>query len=291
MRLNGPELWSDELVWPDRSDHKHKRGRLQVISGPAGATGAARLAALSGQRAGAGVVTLIAERDAMAELAASNLSVMTKNYKDVDDLIERSSQADAIVLGPAAGLGGQTRQNVLLLLRHERKLVLDADALSVFVDDPRSLTDALHKDVILTPHEGEFKRVFPTILEREANRLDAVRKAAEIAGCTVILKGADTVIGAPDGRVRVNVHASPFLATAGSGDVLTGIAGGLMAMGLAPFRCSKRCGLDAWRCILTPWSGLIAEDLIAALPEVLSDLLPVRPPGRATWIRKVIRTT
>ena len=270
--LNGPEEWGEELPWPGQVSHKHARGHLGVFSGKAGSTGAARLAALAGLRNGAGLVTLFADAKAILELAASNLSIMIREAGDPASLGERARDLSAMVIGPASGVNVDTRQHVLSLLRAGVNLVIDADALTVFSDDPKALTDTLHSGCVLTPHKGEFDRVFPGLLEMVPNRMEAVRQAAERSGCTVLLKGADTVIGAPGGILRVNKHASPWLATAGSGDVLAGMIGALMAQGVDGFTAACAASWMHGDIALRHGPGLIAEDLIEGIPEMLRDL-------------------
>lgn len=270
--LNTPELWADDLPWPGRQSHKHARGRLFVVAGPAGATGAARLAARAGLRSGAGVVTIMGQVDAIPEMAASSLAVMTRAYHGGADLRGQLERASACVIGPAAGLTDYTRAHVLALLSMDIPLVLDADALSVFEAAPHVLLDALHENCVLTPHVGEFNRLFPGVLTESENRMEAVRKAADRAECVVLLKGADTVIADPGGAVRVNVHSSPFLATAGSGDVLAGIVGGWLAQGVSSFDAASAASWMHGEASLSLGAGMIAEDLTECLPEAMGVL-------------------
>ncbi len=269
---NGPELWLDRLPWPGRGSHKADRGRLVVVSGPAWTTGAARLSARAGLRAGAGLVTLLSPPDALAVNAAHLEAVMLQPFADAEALGEAAKDAQAAVIGPAAGVGAATRANLLALAATKAALVVDADALTSFRDAPEDLFAALAPDDVLTPHPGEFERVFPGLLKASPERIAAARIAAERAGAVVLLKGSDTVIAAPDGRAVVNTNAAPWLATAGSGDVLAGVIAGLRAQGMDSFGAA--CA-GAWMHAEAGRSfgpGLISEDLPGLLPAVLAAL-------------------
>ncbi len=193
-------------------------------------------------------------------------------FESDQDLRLVAEEMDSVVIGPAAGLTEATRRNTLALTRTGAALVIDADAITVFRDDPGELFSALDMDDVLTPHVGEFDRIFPGYLASAPERISAVRRAARKAGAIVLLKGADTVIAHPDGRAAINGHGSPWLATAGSGDVLAGVIAGLMAQGMDSFDAA--CA-GAW--IHTEAGdlhgpGLIAEDLPGLLPRVLKRL-------------------
>jgi hydroxyethylthiazole kinase-like uncharacterized protein yjeF len=162
--------------------------------------------------------------------------------------------------------------NVEALARSGRRLVLDADALTVFAGEADRLRGIVKAPAVLTPHVGEFERLFPGVLEKAKTRIDAARFAAERAGCVVLLKGADTVLAAPDGRAMVNTHASPFLATAGAGDVLAGIVGGLLAQGLDPFDAACAGAWIHGDAGLRAGPGLTSEDLDEALRKVIANL-------------------
>lgn len=269
---NSPALWAASLRWPDAASHKHQRGRLAVVTGGVGSTGAARLAAQSGLRAGAGLVTLLCPPSALAVAAASVTAVMTASFAGQGELLALSEKATAVVIGPAAGVTPTTRANVEALAKAGRALVLDADALTVFAGQADTLRAVLTAPAVLTPHTGEFERLFPGLLASSANRVEATRTAAAQANAVVLLKGPDTIIAAPGGRAVVNTHATPFLATAGTGDVLAGIIGGLLAQGLDPFDAA--CA-GAWMhgdAGLRAGPGLTSEDLDAALRDVIAAL-------------------
>jgi NAD(P)H-hydrate epimerase len=268
--LNGPELWERVLRHDDVADHKYSRGHLTILGGPL-ATGAARLAAVAGRRAGAGLVTVAAMQSSVLALQAAepgNLIVEADDAAMFERLLA-DHRRNAILIGPGSGMNERTRNSVLAALATRRSVLLDADAISVFAPDPVRLFGAIRGPTLITPHEGEFRRLFPDI-DGEGGKPDRVRRAAALSGATILLKGADTVVAAPDGRVVVNTHASPALATAGSGDVLAGIAGGLLAQGATPLaaaaaaawihgECARRFGRP----------GLIAEDLPALIPDAL----------------------
>jgi hydroxyethylthiazole kinase-like uncharacterized protein yjeF len=273
---NGPELWLGRFPWPTAASHKHARGRLIVVSGEAWNTGAARLAARAGLRIGAGVVTIHAPADALAANAAHLEAVMLRPFENDLELEQAGHQADAAVIGPAAGVTETTLNNVLALARTGAALVIDADAITVFRDEPDELFSVLDRDDVLTPHPGEFERLFPGLMAASPERITAARQAAATAGAVVLLKGADTVVAAPDGRAAVNLNGSPWLATAGSGDVLAGFISGLMAQGMESFEAA--CA-GAWihaEAAELHGPGLISEDLPGLAPGVLRRLYDER---------------
>ncbi|WP_293907287.1 NAD(P)H-hydrate dehydratase [Phenylobacterium sp.] len=273
---NGPELWLPRFPWPDARSHKHSRGRLIVVSGESWSTGAARLSARAGLRIGAGLVTICSPQDALAANAAHLEAVMLKPFNTDAELEQAGDQADAAVIGPAAGVNETTLLNVLALARTGAALVIDADAITVFRNDPEELFSVLDRDDVLTPHPGEFERLFPGVLKAAPERIAAARRAAEQAGAVVLLKGPDTVIAAPDGRAAVNVNGSPWLATAGSGDVLAGFIGGLISQGMDSFEAA--CA-GAWihaEAAELHGPGLISEDLPGLAPAVLRRLYDER---------------
>jgi NAD(P)H-hydrate epimerase len=280
MFENGPGLW--RYPWSDPNGYKYSRGHCVVVSGPAHATGAARLAARGALRAGAGLASVASPPDAVAVNASHLTAVMVKPFDGAGGLSEmlKDERLNAVVIGPGCGIGRATREMVAAVLASNAGAVLDADALTSFKDDPNALFLQLRAKVVLTPHDGEFERIFPGVRKPSPNKIEAARAAAAAAHCTVLLKGADTVIASPDGRVAVNTNAPPTLATAGSGDVLSGIIGGLLAQGLGSFDAA--CA-GAWlhgeaaNCF---GIGLIAEDIPEMLPRVLRELQEAYPPTR-----------
>ncbi|HEY2358212.1 MAG TPA: NAD(P)H-hydrate dehydratase [Phenylobacterium sp.] len=273
---NSPEFWLARFPWPTAASHKHARGRLVVVSGEAWSTGAARLAARGGLRIGAGLVTVLSPPEALPINAGHLEAVMLRPFETDLELEQAAKDVDAAVIGPAAGVGEPTLLNVLALARTGAALVLDADAITVFREDPEELFSLLDRDDVLTPHPGEFERLFPGLLAGSPERITAARRAAEKAGAVVLLKGSDTVIAAPDGRCAVNANGSPWLATAGSGDVLAGFIGGLVAQGMESFEAA--CA-GAWihaEAADLHGPGLISEDLPGLAPAVLRRLYDER---------------
>lgn len=266
--------------------HKYAHGHALVLAGGPGKGGAARLAARAAPRIGAGLVTLGPVPDALAENAARLDAVMLAPIADAPTLarILEDPRLNALCLGP--GLGHErARDLVPVTLSARRATVLDADALAAFAGTPSALFDQLHPACVLTPHDGEFARLFPDLARRLAappgagppfSRLDAAREAARRAGCILLLKGPDTLIAAPDGRAMLNAacyeRAAPWLATAGAGDVLSGLIAGLLARGLEPFEAATHAAWLHVEAARRTGPGLIAEDLPEALPGVLSAL-------------------
>jgi hydroxyethylthiazole kinase-like uncharacterized protein yjeF len=259
--------------------HKYERGHLMVLSGPASRTGAARLAAAAGLRAGAGLVTLASPSSAILVNAAHLTAIMLARVDASDDLEKEIAvrRIRALVMGPAMGVNARTLEMTRAALAHDAlPLVLDADALSIFADDPRPLFEAVRGRagaVVLTPHEGEFARLFPSLAASKGqDKITRAREAARISGAVIVLKGPDTIIATPDGDAIVNTNAPPWLATAGSGDVLAGAIGGLLAQGMnaacaaaAAVWLHGQAGQDAGM-------ALTAEDLPRAIGRVLAML-------------------
>lgn len=268
--INHPDLWRGRIPWPGAETHKHARGRLGVVSGDGAHTGAARLAARAGLRMGAGLVKVFCPPDAVAVLGPALEAVMVSPFGTAAELTQAAEPMGAVVIGPAAGVTEATRENVRGLATLEARLVLDADALTVFADDPEALFDLVGPQDVLTPHEGEFGRLFPGLLA--AGRETAAAEAAKRAGCVVVLKGAKTLIAAPDGRLRVNPNGSPWLATAGTGDVLAGMIGGWLAQGVEAFEAASMAVWMHADAAGRFGPGLIAEDLPDLIPAVLGDL-------------------
>lgn len=269
---NGRWLWLERYPWPKIDAHKGDRGRLIVVSGPPHATGAARLAARAALRIGAGLVSVATPPESIAVNASHLTAVMLKPFLNEEELQLMAESVDAVVIGPAAGVNEETRLNVLACCRTGAAMVVDADALTIFRDDPDELFSALDRDDVLTPHPGEFERLFPGLLARSKSRIDAARAAAETAGCIVVLKGSDTVIAGPDGRASVNTNGAPWLATAGSGDVLAGFIAGLLAQGMESFEAAC-AGVWIHAEVGSRFGpGLISEDLSELVPALLREL-------------------
>jgi ADP-dependent NAD(P)H-hydrate dehydratase / NAD(P)H-hydrate epimerase len=278
---NRPALWRSHFPRLREAGHKYDRGHAVVASGTLWSTGAARLAARGALRAGAGLVTIASPREALAVNATANLAVMVRPVDGAAELAKllADRRLNAFAIGPGAGVGEPTCELVLAALSGERAVVLDADAITSFSSRPRRLADALlargGQAMLLTPHEGEFSRYFGALDERTkaGSKLERARLAAELTGAVILLKGADTVVAAPDGRAAIAGNALPYLATAGAGDVLTGIATGLLAQGMPAFEAAAAAVWLHGEAAVAVGPGLISEDLPEALPRVYRALL------------------
>ena len=271
---NAPALWGSQYRWPKADANKYTRGHCVAVSGPAHATGAARLAARGALRIGAGLVSVAAQEDAVAINAAQLTAIMVKPFRGARGLAELLSDVrlNAVIVGPGLGTGKETRALVEAILASGAAAVLDADALTAFRDDPQSLFGKIKHATVMTPHEGEFERLFPGLLKNAASKIEAARSAAARAKAVVLLKGSDTVIAAPDGRAAINANAPAILATAGAGDVLAGFVGGLLAQGMPPFEAACAAAWLHGDAAGRFGPGLIAEDLPEILPESLVGL-------------------
>jgi len=283
---NQPELWLD--TWPrmDPAGHKYHRGHALIWGGPV-MTGAARLAALGCARVGAGLTTVCTPQSAFGIYAGSLLSVMVsplagEGAEDWCGGVKRlltDDRISAALIGPGA-VGGLTpggvRALVSVMLASGRPVVLDADALSAFQDDPALLFAAIaaqSRPVVITPHEGEFRRLFPMPkVAMAGSKLARAQAAAALSGAVVVLKGADTVVAAPDGRCAINRHAGPALATAGAGDVLAGLLLGLLAQGMPTWTAACAAVWLHGDLALNVGPGLIADDLPDLVPPALARL-------------------
>jgi len=278
---NAPPLWRAAFPVPRQTGHKYDRGHAVVVSGPSWSTGAARLAARGALRAGAGLVTIASPRDALPVNAAASLAVMVRPVDGAAELATflGDRRLNALAIGPGLGVNETTCELVLAALSGDRAVVLDADALTSFANAPQRLADALkarsQKITILTPHEGEFSRYFGALDNRTkaGSKLERARLAAKLTGATVLLKGADTVVASPDGRASIAANAPAFLATAGAGDVLTGIATGLLAQAMPAFEAASAAVWLHGEAASAVGPGLIAEDLPESLPRVYRALL------------------
>ncbi len=280
--LDDPALWRAQLPLPRIDGHKYSRGHAVVVSGGAVTTGAARLAARAALRAGAGLVTIASPREALALQAAANTAVMVRPVDGAGELagLLADSRLNAVVLGPGGGVGRTTREQVLAALAGARAVVLDADALSSFAGDAApSLFQAIaargDHPTVLTPHDGEFARLFSMALKttEKQSKLERAVAAAGLSGAIVVLKGADTVIAAPDGRAAINANGPPWLATAGTGDVLAGLVAGLLAQGMPAFEATSAAVWMHGETAANAGIGMISEDLAEALPSVWRGLL------------------
>jgi ADP-dependent NAD(P)H-hydrate dehydratase / NAD(P)H-hydrate epimerase len=269
---NAPAVWADDFPRPSELQHKYTRGHTVVVSGGMSRTGAARLAARAALRTGSGLVSLASPPDALAVNAAHLTAIMLRRVDDAEALttLLKDCRFTAIALGPGLGLAEAQQALVLAALACPQPTVLDADALTAFAEAPDRLFAAIARAptaVVLTPHEGEFARLFPTLAE--GTKLARAAAAARQSGAVLILKGPDTVIAAPDGRAAINTNAPPWLATAGSGDVLTGIVAGLLAQGVPAWQAACAAVWLHGAAGTEAGAGLTAEDLDAALRSVI----------------------
>jgi NAD(P)H-hydrate epimerase len=266
---NGPDLWLAGYPWPEAESYKYTRGEVLILGGE-GITGASRMTAHAAARAGAGMVTLAAPAKVWSIYATSLVNAIVRGFDGLGDFeaLLADARRNVIAIGPGAGVGSSTRAFVLAALATGRATVLDADALTSFAENPQDLFRAIVGPCVLTPHAGEFSRLF----HFDGDKLERARNAAYQSHAVVVLKGPDTVIAAPDGRAIVNSNAPPQLATGGSGDVLTGFVAALLAQGLAPFEAAAAAVWLHGAAAAQFGPGLVAEDLPNALPAVLRAL-------------------
>jgi len=275
---NTSALWRGSFPQPQVGGHKYDRGHAIVASGPMQATGAARLAARAALRMGAGLVTVAAPKDAVPVLAASLTAVMVRQAAGPAGLsaLLKDKRLNAVLLGPGQGVANGTKNMVIAAAKAKRSLVLDADAITVFARQPEALAKTLKPahEAVLTPHEGEFRRLFSRNSEliENSSKIEKVRAAAKVLGQVLLLKGADTVVASPDGRAAVAANAPAWLATAGSGDVLAGFILGLLSQRMPVFEAACAAVWLHGECGRLAGRGMISEDLTEVLPTVLQRL-------------------
>ena len=283
--LNTPAAWLRDLPEPSLAGHKYARGHAVIVSGPMSQTGAARLCARGALRAGAGLVTVATPAEALPVHAAALTAIMTRVADGADALagILADPRKNAVAMGPGLGVGAGTRALVRAALAAPdgaddappRAVVLDADALTSFTESPATLFDAIKASghaVVLTPHDGEFAKLFGAVLDAAAAKPERVRAAAAASGAVVVLKGPDTTIAHADGRTSIAMSEAPWLATAGSGDVLAGMVAGLLAQAMPAFAAACAAVWMHAEAARRFGPGLISEDLPDALPAVLREL-------------------
>jgi ADP-dependent NAD(P)H-hydrate dehydratase / NAD(P)H-hydrate epimerase len=267
---NHPRLWGELRPRRTSSSHKYVHGHALVLGGGMASSGAARMAARAALRAGAGLVTVLCPGDALAVYAAQLTAVMVAPCADEEEFARMLAdpRRNGMLLGPGGGIGQVLRHRVLRVLEAKKACVLDADALTSFAEQPAALFDAIDGPCVMTPHEGEFRRLFA----HGSDKVTRTRGAAAASGAVVLLKGSDTVVAAPDGRAMIQPDAPPSLATAGSGDVLAGIVLGLLVQGMPAFEAAAAAVWIHARAGYHAGTGLIAEDLPEVLPAVLAEL-------------------
>ncbi len=268
LTLTDPVMWRDRFPWPSAAHNKYARGHAVISGGPM--TGASRLAAEAARRIGAGLATVAARPEDAAIYASGPPGTIVTTVEDDDAFAAylADPRRNAVLIGPGAGVTPSTRTRTLAALELRKSCVLDADALTVFHQHPETLFAALDERCVLTPHDGEFARLF----DAAPDKLARTRAAAGASGAVVLLKGFDTVIAAPDGRAAINGTAPPELATGGTGDVLAGMLLGLLAQGMPTFEAACAAAWLHGTAATTVGPGLIAEDVVAALPGVLAAL-------------------
>lgn len=269
---NDPAIWSNALPKPGPLDHKYSRGHALVI-GSAEMPGAGRLASLAARRIGAGMLSVAAPAATLPLYMADQPGIIARPASRTEDLVEilMDRRISAVLVGSGLVPNSATREAVMTTLAAGRPTVVDGGGLTAFADRPDDLFTLGRGDVLLTPHEGEFSRLFPD-LGPDLGKLERVRRAAARAKAVIVLKGADSVIAAPDGRAIINDVASPYLATAGSGDVLAGLALGLIAQGMSTYPASAAAVWFHGKAGLALGAGLLAEDLPGAIPGLLGAL-------------------
>ena len=271
---NHPRLWGELRPRRTSASHKYVHGHALVLGGGMASSGAARMAARAALRAGAGLVTVVCPGDALAVYAAQLTAVMVAPFADEEEFARMLAdpRRNGMLLGPGGGIGQALRHRVLRVLEAKKACVLDADALTSFADQPTALFDAIDSPCVLTPHEGEFRRLFA----QTGDKIARTRGAAAQSGAVVLLKGADTVVAAADGRAVIQPEAPPALATAGSGDVLAGIVLALLVQGMPAFEAAAAAVWAHARAGYRAGTGLIAEDLPEVLPGVLAEIDDLR---------------
>jgi NAD(P)H-hydrate epimerase len=267
---NEPQQWLEDLPLPQFIGNKYTRGHALLVGGYP-MTGAARMAARAAARAGAGLTTIAVPEHAVAVYAAALTSIMVEPLSTDEDLgrLLADPRYSACLIGPGAGVSDSTRARALRMLASGKAVLLDADAISAFAAKPEQLFAAIKGECVITPHEGEFKRLFSGDAD---NKLSRARQAARRSGAIIVLKGSDTVIAAPDGRAAINSNAPPTLATAGSGDVLGGLILGLLAQGMKAFPAACAAVWMHGAAAASFGPGLLAEDLPDLIPAVLRQL-------------------
>ena len=269
VQENSPKLWSSDLPKLDKNSNKYTRGHAMIVGGYP-LTGAARLSAMAAARIGAGLTTIITPEIAFPIYASALTSVMVRPFKTSEDLgqLVSDKRISAFLIGPGAGVNDETKKQTHSILSTGKPAVLDADAISVFENDSEGLKLAIKGACVITPHQGEFERLF----KLDKDRIKSASLAARELGAVVVLKGHETIIASPDGELALNKNAPPILATAGSGDVLAGMITGLLAQGMTTYLAAAAAVWLHSEAANQFGVGLIAEDLPQLLPKVLAQL-------------------
>ena len=282
---NSPKFWQDKLIPPTKEDHKYTRGQVTLLGGME-MTGATCLAAHAASRTGAGMITIISPTfHYQKKPDAVDPTIIYRSYRPNFIVLENTSITDHLkqsepkgrnvcVIGPGLGTGNGniSRSVILSVLQRKTPVVLDADAFNVFQSNPKELVESLHEDVVLTPHAGEFKRLFPNF---DTTPKDASERAVNNQLFTMVYKGAHTVIARQGKDTIINDNAPPSLATAGSGDVLTGLIAGLMATGMKPYDAACAGVWIHGKVASLAGFGLVSSDLPDFIPKVMQELLGI----------------
>lgn len=271
---NTPDLWLKNFPFPRDEQHKYDRGHVVVSGGGLECTGATCLAAITALRVGSGLVTVAAPTEALNIYAIKLTAVMAKPFRDINEFKELiiDKRKNVLLIGPGNGVNDATIAKVEVALSLGKHCVIDADAITAFGSKPNELFKRIKSPVVITPHEGEFKSLF----DCKGSRIERAKDAAQTSGAVIVLKGHETVIAAPDGRIAINSNAPATLATAGSGDVLSGIIAGLTAQGMEIFLASC-CGV--WlhgKAAELFGISMISEDLPTMLPPAMQNLLNIK---------------
>ena len=269
VRLNLPKNWKAHLPKPKPETHKYSRGHTFVLGGSVYSTGASRLGAEAALRIGSGAVTILAESKSLDIYAYHTTSIMLKKVSQLESILSYKKHPKSILIGPGCGVDYHTEEYLKKILKSKTPCVIDADALTLIANKPNSFIPQLHPNCVLTPHEGEFKRLF----DLSSDKITSTQISSKMTGSVIVFKGADTVICSPSGRVCIDNNSTPWLSTAGSGDVLAGLISGLLSQGMDPFdaACAGVWIHGELGTRLGP--GLISENICTGLPKLLSDLI------------------
>ena len=276
---NNPNLWISSFPKPISTDHKYTRGMVLINCGPKSKTGAARLSARSAMRVGAGAVKIVCNSD-VVDILEPQISVeliqVIYNKQDFQNLL-KDKKISSVLMGPGNGINNETKARTLMALAFVDHVVIDADAITAFADDPNELFIDCYPHTILTPHEGEFKKIFGTDIANIDDRVLRAKEAAIRSNTTVVLKGANTIIASPNGDLVINKSKAAYLATAGSGDVLAGIIASLVGknkMSAFDAACAGVWLHSTIGAYLGP--GMIAEDIIDMIPITIKKLIKTK---------------
>lgn len=270
MDKNSPPLWQDQIPVPSKDGHKYDRGHAVIWGGPR-MTGAARLASQAAMRIGAGICTIVAPKDTQFIYQVEAPHILFEPLESDFTNHISDPRRNAVLIGPGAGLDAadSLRDTIEKTAKTGKSLVIDADGLNCFENNTDRLYKILHEKCVLTPHEGEFTRIFPHL---QGSKTERAQQAAQLTGAVILLKGAETIIAHPNGTVVINDHASPYLATAGAGDVLAGIITGLLAQNMPIYEATCAATWIHGEAAINLGPGLIAPDLINQIPAIINRL-------------------